>query len=89
MRGLHDVASPGHGEHVTMRHSRGSMEGGEASLVEGTVGGCLALGCSLGLDTTSLTVAATAATARHAAATAGPTAAWAADTAVLATELVV
>ena len=55
-----------------MSHDRGSSVGGGASLIEGMGGGGLALGGSLGLDSTSLFTSLLAATA----ATAGCTAVW-------------
>ena len=64
---------------MTMSHERGSRVGAIASLVEGIVGGELALGCSLSLDTTSFVISLLAATA----AAASCTAVWAAATAGL------
>ena len=76
-----------------MSHDRGSRVGAVASLVEGIVGGALALGCCLDLDSsclfTSLLVATTAAASRTAvwaAATAGLHVAHATATAGLAAE---
>lgn len=64
-----------------MRHGWGSREGLEASLVEGIVGGCLALGCSLALDSTPFAQNLLAAIAGHGAATTGATATLTAATA--------
>lgn len=83
VEGVHDggAARPHQLAHV--RHSR---EAGVASLVKGMLGGCLALSCSLGLNSTSLSLTVSATTAGCAAAIAGLIAA---DIVVLATNLVV